>query len=302
VHRSDDQALCSVDREGRLVLDGGLQDFVAKRQLDGSLSLTVSFLSRHPILSFGTGRPHGQYHGTGTEQYIFKSIEVELLPLNQTRKTIIDRLWRGHDPISELPGNLFEHDLQGWNSQHAYLADTINQVRPSVIVEIGVWKGGSTIYMAKQLERLGLSAVVIAVDTWLGSSEHWIGRSYIDLSIMNSRPGLYYKFLSNVVRQVVSDYVVPLPVDSLNAAEILNAVSVIPEMIHLDGGHDYESVIADLRVWWPLLALGGVLVGDDYYTDGTWPGVRRAFDEFFGKLDLTPIEHVGGKCRIRKPS
>ena len=48
------------------------------------------------------------------------------------------------------------HDLQGWNSQHIYLSDAITALRPAVIVEIGVWKGGSTVFMANELKKHAL--------------------------------------------------------------------------------------------------------------------------------------------------
>jgi predicted O-methyltransferase YrrM len=222
--------------------------------------------------------------------------------VNPIRQSVIERLWRGADPMHGFPGNLFEFDLQGWNSQHPYLQEGIVEVRPTVIVEIGVWKGGSTVYMADQLKRAGMQAVVIAVDTWLGSSEHWLVAEYFALlPFLHGYPALYHKFMSNVLRAGVADQVVPLPLDSLNAVQVLRGTGIIPEMIHLDGGHDYASVMADLRAWWPLLAPGGLLVGDDYFEDGRWPGVRQAFDEFFGAQGITAIENKDNKCRIRKP-
>jgi SAM-dependent methyltransferase len=222
--------------------------------------------------------------------------------MNSIRQAIIDRIWQGKDPLHGFPGNLIEFDLQGWNSQHPYLTASLSEVRPQVVVEIGVWKGGSSIFMAKHLKESGLPAVVISVDTWLGSSEHWTNPEFFDdLCFVNGYPALYYKFISNVIRTDVADHIVPLPLDSLNAAIVMRRVGVTPGVIHLDGGHDYDSVIADLRAWWPVLAPGGIFVGDDYYDDGRWPTVRQAFDEFFAQLDLK-IEYDSGKCRIRKPA
>lgn len=218
------------------------------------------------------------------------------------RQAVIERIWRGADPMHGFPSNLIEFDLQGWNSQHPYLAEAIAAVRPSIIVEIGVWKGGSTIFMAEQLKKANLNSVVIAVDTWLGSSEHWLVNEYFNaMSFLHSYPALYHKFVSNVIRTGNRDYVVPMPLDSLNAAQVMRGVGVNPGMIHLDGGHDYDSVIADLKAWWPLLAPGGILVGDDYFEDGRWATVKAAFNDFFGPLGITELENVDGKCRIQKP-
>jgi|SRR5579872_7089103 len=300
VHHWGSKDVCAINKDGTVVLDDCAESIRIEKLANGFFSATVIFLNHHSTLSFGTGNPRGYYEGNGADQYVFRSIEVELESISPIRQMMIERLWKGVDPFHAFPDNLIEHDLQGWNSQHPYLAGTIESHRPSLIVEIGVWKGGSTIFMANELKKRGLPSLVIAVDTWLGSSEHWLGPSSASLSILYGHPSLFYKFLSNVIREQVVGLVLPLPMDSLNAAEVLKSLNVAPTMIHLDGGHDYESVIADLRVWWPLLAPGGVFVGDDYYLNDTFPGLRRAFDEFFGRLGLTPIEQKDGKCRITK--
>jgi hypothetical protein len=82
---------------------------------------------------------------------------------------------------------------------------------------------------------------------------------------------------------------------------MLSQLNVQVDLLHLDGGHDYGSVMADLQAWWPLVRRGGMLIGDDYNTNGVWPEVRQAFDEFFSQHRLTPFEIAPPKCRIRKP-
>jgi hypothetical protein len=301
VHHWGPQDVCSIAKDGTVVLSEATEDLRVDHRYDGFLEVNVTFQNHHDTVSIGLGNPGGHYEGTGTPQYIFKSIDIELLPLNPIRQMLIGRLWRGNDPFRGLLGNLFEFDLQGWGSQHEYLSDAIEQLRPSVIVEVGVWKGGSTVFMADVAKRLGLPTVVIAVDTWLGSSEHWLHSNlFSEMSFLNGYPALYHKFLSNAIRAGVANYVMPIPIASLGAAEILASLGVTASIIHVDGAHDYDSVTADLRAWWPLVAAGGVLIGDDYTPAGGWASVRQAFDDFFHGLGL-PIENTEGKCRIRKP-
>ncbi len=221
--------------------------------------------------------------------------------VNAVRQAVIDRIWRGLDPLAQAPVNLVAIDLQGWNSQHAYLAAGIADLQPLIVVEIGVWKGASTIFMADRMRAAGQTGIVIAVDTWLGSSEHWLVEEYRQTaSFMNGYPALYHKFTTNVLHTGLAEHVVPLPLDSVNAAQVLRHLAIRPTMIHLDGGHDYDSVMMDLRAWWPLLLPGGLLVGHDYHTTGVWATVKAAFDDYFGALGLTALENENGKCRVRK--
>ena len=213
------------------------------------------------------------------------------------RHSLIKKLWRGKEPFPQPK----DWDTQGWGSQHPYLVEAMDTIRPSIVVEIGVWKGGSSLIMAQRMKELNLESVLICVDTWLGSWEHWQDDKYFDLmEIKKGRSSLIDIFMNNVIRSGLNEYVVPLPLDSLNAVHVLNYFDIHPDVIHIDGNHDYEAVSADLHAWWEILKPGGILIGGTYQTDGGWPDVRRAFDDFFGARGLTPFEHGGNKCRIRK--
>ena len=67
----------------------------------------------------------------------------------------------------------------------------------------------------------------------------------------------------------------------MSASIALDNLGIIADLIHLDGAHDFNSVSIDLIHWWRRLRVGGALIGDDYYPDGRWDGVYRAFNSFF---------------------
>lgn len=216
------------------------------------------------------------------------------------RETVLAKLWHGSDPFVGFPADRYTPDMQGWGSSHPYLGAGVEALRPAIIVEIGVWKGGSVISMASRLKALGVDGVVIAVDTWLGAWDHWLNRRWFhDLSFEWGMPQLMRTFMCNVATEELQDYVVPLPLDSNNAAVVLRAHRLKIDMIHIDAGHDKRAVLNDLEIWWPLLRPGGLLIGDDYEA---WAGVRAAFDEFAATQQLPPIEYAENKCRLFKPA
>ena len=221
--------------------------------------------------------------------------------MSNTRQDILRKLWHNRDPFSDFPRTVFAVEHQGWNSVHPYLTRAIDEVKPHIIVEIGVWKGGSLITMARHLQQSQLDAVAIGIDTRLGSSEHWIWRDrFPDLGFIAGYPNLYMKFAANVFDQNVQDFVVPLPLDSVNAFHLLMHYSIKPDIVHIDAGHDFQSVTSDLSLWWPFLNPGGVLIGDDYFDSRVWPEVNRGFDEFFAANAHASFEAADGKCYIRK--
>jgi len=195
----------------------------------------------------------------------------------------------------------FPIDLQGWNSEDPAFGAIIVKWRPTVVIDVGVWKGASTIFLANLLQANEIDGVVIAIDTFLGSEEHW-DRSSTLFDLIPRRHGvplLYEQFLANVVRTHTQDRVVPLPLTTDAAAATLRRLRVAADLIHIDAAHDYESVLRDARTYWQLLQPGGFLVGDDY-TD-VWPSVVRAADDFAREV-REPLACLTLKWIVRKPA
>lgn len=220
-----------------------------------------------------------------------------------TRQDLISALWHGRDPFADPPADLRPLDLQGWRSVHPYLADAVSAFRPRVVVEIGTWKGASALYLARTMAEQGVAGTVIAVDTWLGAVDHWADESlFAELATEHGFPSLYRTFLANVVREGMTDRVIPLPLDSVNAAELLRLRGVTADVIHLDAGHEEASVAADLRAWWPVLRPGGLFIADDYdRLGGRFPGVTRAVDAFCAETGVEGPWSERGKCKFVKP-
>lgn len=215
---------------------------------------------------------------------------------------LIDRIWRGRDPYADVAIAPLPSDVQGWGSSHPFLTDVFDICKPRVVVEVGVWKGGSTITMARRMRDLGLDSVVLAVDTWLGAWDHWTKDEYFaDLFDKNGRQTLYRSFLSNIVHEGLQKYVIPMPLDSLNAAYVVKMMNIESSIIHLDAAHDYEAVSKDLVHWWPTLQVGGVLIADDYDPQGVvWPPVKEAVDDFLKRTPHSDFSVTPYKCRFRK--
>jgi hypothetical protein len=127
--------------------------------------------------------------------------------------------------------------VQGWYGTHPALSRLISKLsreKQIIVVDVGVWKGQSTITLATAIKREGVDGCVIAIDTFLGSHEHWgpgarrfLGADEHQESSaelfrrVNGFPDLYRTFLDNVWRAGIFDYVVPLPQTSKIAARIL---------------------------------------------------------------------------------
>ncbi|PZP45909.1 MAG: hypothetical protein DI601_08245 [Azospirillum brasilense] len=229
------------------------------------------------------------------EARIRQSVENAETPADELqRKLFAADVYAGFTPNVPV-------DLQGWNSRHPALERELLARRPRIVIDVGVWKGGSTIYMAKHLKAQGVNGAVIAIDTFLGSPEHWNcerpDRIFEDLKMRHGWPSLYWQFLSNVVHEGVSAFVVPLAQTSENAMVILKRLGVRAGVIHIDAAHEYEAVLRDARQYWDLLEPGGILIGDDY----PWPGVARAARDFATEVGLT-LRVEDPKWLIEKPA
>lgn len=136
-----------------------------------------------------------------------------------------------------------------------------------IVIEVGSWLGASTRHIASLLPSGGL---VYAVDHWLGSAEHQQGQIFWNPAL----PHLYEIFLSNVIHAGLTEKIIPIRMESLEAAKQLNYVR--PDLIYIDAGHETDAVLADLNAWYPYVQGHGILSGDDW----GWSTVRNAVVAF----------------------
>lgn len=200
-------------------------------------------------------------------------------------------------------------DNQGWTHKefprvaHNALRDHLPKDRRGMIFEVGTWKGRSACLFASFAKDIGRDVDIVCIDTWLGAPEFWTWGMDdkdrgISLQCKRGYPQVYYTFLDNVYAQGHHDVIAPLPLPSLQAAEVLRYHNLHADVIYIDASHEYDAVLADLTAYWPLLKSGGVLMGDDY--DQFWSGVQRAVDDFCERNNVTK-ELSGVVWTIKKP-
>jgi predicted O-methyltransferase YrrM len=210
-------------------------------------------------------------------------------------RALMDRLY-GYDVWEGFAPQPGEPDVQGWNGNHPSLALLASSPGPKIVIDVGVWKGQSTINMAKAMKEHGIDGAIIGIDTFLGSPEHW-SRDQPMFRRAHGLPDLYWQFMSNVATAGLTDYIIPMPQTSTTAANILKRLDIEATVIHVDAAHEYREVLNDLEDYWPLLNKGGFLIGDDYHP--AWPGVIRAAGEFSAKI-LKPLAITPPKFILQK--
>jgi len=139
----------------------------------------------------------------------------------------------------------------------------------STFVEVGSWRGRSSVYMGVEIVNSGKEISLVCVDTWEGSVEHqgW--------DILED-DGLWKDFQKNI--EPLKGVITPARMTSLEGAAMFFDNTL--DFVFIDAAHDYQSVKEDIGAWYPKVKEGGVISGHDY---PEWEGVKKAVDERFGK-------------------
>jgi hypothetical protein len=179
-------------------------------------------------------------------------------------------------------------DISGWNGNREVFGKLVSLVRPSLIIEVGTWKGQSTFNMAGHIKRLGLACQIYCVDTWLGSLEFWVGDGgpRKDFELDNGYPRTYRQFMSNVVHMGCQDVIVPFPMTSSTGHKYFSKNGILAELIYLDASHEEDDVYQDVVGYWNILKPGGIMFGDDWNSYGVRPAVERFARERGLGLDI----------------
>lgn len=135
------------------------------------------------------------------------------------------------------------------------------------IVEIGSYLGRSTRALGDNTK-----GCVIAVDDFYGPR---------DINLPMSVVGhLFEAFVHNVRDLIVSGKIVPVIAD-----HSLIQVEDRPDMVFIDGSHEYPDVRRDIKKWLACIAPGGLLCGHDFTNI---IGVKQAVQEFVKDYKIVP--------------
>ena len=232
-----------------------------------------------------------------------------LLPV---RRFIIQQLWkrrlllvraRSFDPATRATGGdwpCFGYTMVGrarLNNLEQCVREVIEQQIPGDFIETGVWRGGSVIFMRAMLQICGITdRIVWAADSFDGmpvpqnASDGW-DMSHIELlrvSLPQVKQNIArFGLLDEQIRFLKGWFSETLPTAPIKKLAILR----------LDGDL-YHSTMDSLMNLYDKLSPGGYVIVDDYYS---WPGCRRAVDEFLANRRLQPdIQQIDHTCAYWK--
>jgi len=147
--------------------------------------------------------------------------------------------------------------LGGWLTEveGIFLYETAKKIaKPNTIVEIGSWKGRSTVCFGRGVQD-GNHVKVFAVDPHLSSSKLQ--------KIFNNSIGTYEEFIKNLNDVDVSQYVESIQETSKKASENFNDPV---GFLFIDGDHKFKSINLDYRLWEPKVVNNGVIAFHDTWS------------------------------------
>lgn len=145
--------------------------------------------------------------------------------------------------------------------------------RLTVIVEIGSYRGLSTVTLALAVQEFG--GLVWAIDPHVGDK---YGFSMADADHLTANLAAFG--VTDVVKQVIQQ--------SQDAAREWKNGEI--DVLWIDGDHEYDGVKGDIEAWTPFVRMGGHVALHDI--SDNWPGVRRAYAELLENPDFEQVYAV----------
>ncbi|OGN19381.1 MAG: hypothetical protein A3F25_01555 [Candidatus Yanofskybacteria bacterium RIFCSPHIGHO2_12_FULL_45_19b] len=170
-------------------------------------------------------------------------------------------------------------NVGGWLTQGEGLSlyNTAKKIKAeNVIVEVGSWKGRSTICLGNG-SKDGNKAKIFAIDPHVGNPEHQRQFGIIDT---------FEEFRQNITRAGIAENIEPIRDTSVNAVRNFNYPV---GFIFIDGRHEYKFVKLDFNQWFPKVVNGGLLAfHDSWHLHFIGPGLVTATALLFSSKIKNP--------------
>lgn len=176
--------------------------------------------------------------------------------------------------------------IDGWLSSHeGYFLYYQAKKTKGNIVEIGSWKGKSTICLAAGLSR---NNMVFAIDPHKGE--------YSGKSGLGKKAPTFQAFQKNLKKVGLLKRVKPIIATSEDAAKKWKNSF---DFLFIDGLHDYKHTYQDFSLWSPLLKKNGVIAFHDAFCGHNGPQ-RVVLEQILSSNKWSNIGVVGSIIFARK--
>jgi len=185
------------------------------------------------------------------------------------------------ESVYQLPGMLTTHEVDC-----LYRLGQFSEQK-GVIVEIGSWKGKSTVALALGAAKVNAEKIYAIDPHRIMPEEGYLEDTEAD-------------FLANIKQAGVENQIVPMVMTSEAAAQHWDKPI---RLLWIDGDHRYEPTKLDFSLWEPHLVEGGILAMHDTIRKNgpkrvLWEKVFRS-DRF---QEITIVDNITAVRKVRKAS
>lgn len=157
----------------------------------------------------------------------------------------------------------------------------------SVGVELGVWKGNSSVLFLKRAKHLHLVDSYSPAPFQKSYDDQYLKKWYNKYSQLvggNTEADFknYYNNLYEKVKKRFSNK--PVTLHRKTTEDFFQTFNEKVDWIYVDADHGFEGCLQDLRNSIKIVKKGGYIFGDDY--SDAKPGVKKAVDTFINETGL----------------
>lgn len=166
------------------------------------------------------------------------------------------------------------------------MAELIRTFEMKLTVDIGVYRGRS-LFPQALAHRECSGGIAIGIDPWSAAYAKQCDNDSIQAELdswiqKTDFEGLYHDVCAHLIKFNLTAHCRLVRNSSADALALFEQENIFCDMVHIDGNHDTQPVMADLANYLPRLASRGILILDDT----SWSSVKPAFDLAASKLDL----------------
>jgi O-antigen biosynthesis protein len=184
--------------------------------------------------------------------------------MNTKPSTSISELVFGElQALQHAPKHLSE--ITSWHGHIPFAFWLVKKLEPSVFVELGVQKGDSYSAFCQAVQLFSLNTACYGVDAWKGDDQAALYEETIYQKYSSYHDEQYASF-SSLIRTTFDD-----------ALGYFADSSV--DLLHINGGHDYDDVKHNFEFWLPKLSAQAVVLFHDINARERELGVWKLFHE-----------------------